>query len=175
MRNLKKYIDPAQIREYFLYDPLTGELRWRKLDPLVRNARVGDLAGCSVATEDGRVTVGFKKKLIRSHVIIWAYQTGKWPTCRIDHKNQNASDNRWSNLRLATQGQNTHNSAKPRINNTSGYRGIARTTNSNTWTARIKIDGKAIYLGNYPTKKKAHHAYREASKKIFGMFSPYHD
>ncbi len=176
MRNLKKEINPAILREYFSYDPKTGELRWKKLDHLVRNAKVGDIAGCTVSEEDGRVTVGFKKKLIRAHIIIWAYMTGEWPTHRIDHKNRNPSDNRWENLRVATQSQNMANITRPTKANKSGYRGVhfvKRLSRWSPWCAKIKADGISYTLGHFKTKEEAYEAYKKASKKLRKSFSPY--
>jgi hypothetical protein len=48
---------------------------------------------------------------------------GKWPAAGIDHINGNKSDNRWLNLREATQSQNMTNTGN-RADNSSGYKGV---------------------------------------------------
>ena len=47
-----------------------------------------------------------------AHVAAWRIMTGTWPPIGkvIDHINDNGADNRWSNLRLLSNGANVHRS-----------------------------------------------------------------
>lgn len=40
--------------------------------------------------------------------------------------------------------------------------GVVQTSNSSTFMARISIDGKNKYLGNFPTPEEAHQAWKKA-------------
>jgi hypothetical protein len=164
-------INTKLIRQYFSYNKSTGELRWKKVDS--RRVKVGDMVGCSVKAEDGRITVGFKGRLIRAHIIVWAHVTGQWPLHRIDHKNRIASDNRWNNLRPVDQSQNMANITRPNKANTSGYRGVSFVPETGKWKARIKCRGKTFVIGSFENKEIAFNAYKKASVNLRGQFSPY--
>ena len=88
----------------------------------------------------------------------------------IDHINRDKLDNRKSNLRTATHGQNNIN-GKIRYDNTSGYRGVSFQKKWNKWVAMIKVNGKHIYLGGYTNPLEASRAYENASRKYFGGFT----
>jgi hypothetical protein len=100
-------ITPQELHNLFDYNPETGNLVWKVFG--ARRRKPGDIAGCIAHSEKGRITVGIRGKLHRAHRIIWAMQTGEWPTNQIDHINENPSDNRWCNLRLATKSENMRN------------------------------------------------------------------
>ncbi len=90
----------------------------------------------------------------------------------IDHKNRNKLDNRRSNLRLATRGQNRANSAL--IQSASGYRGVIPTRNKNTeyqWQAQIQFDKHKFYLGKFTSRELAAKAYNTAAIKYHGEFA----
>lgn len=89
---------------------------------------------------------------------------------QVDHINHNGLDNRRSNLRLATQNQNQHNSTAYK-NNTSGYKGVTWHKQHRKWYAQIVVNNKHIYLGLFTDPKDAHAAYCEAAKKHFGNYA----
>ena len=79
----------------------------------------------------------------------------------IDHSNTNTLDNRSSNLRLATYGQNAHNRKKIK-NATTQYFGIHKNSNTGKWRATIRFERETYYLGEYDDILKAvkvHDAY----------------
>jgi HNH endonuclease/AP2 domain len=159
-------IEPKQLHELFKYNPKTGNLIW--LVPGARRRKVGDIAGCK--STDGRILVGIKGKIYKAHRIIWAMMTGEWPSESIDHINENPSDNRWSNLRLATKSQNMMNISKIK-SNTSGYKGVGWSKSSQKWRAYIKVDKISYHLGLFDTKEKAAEAYADAANKLHGIFA----
>lgn len=89
---------------------------------------------------------------------------------RCDHKNENKLDNRKSNLRICTHGQNLQNRNKP-INNISGYKGVDFSKNLKKYRARICINYKIIHLGYFKTAKEAGISYNKAAKKLHGEFA----
>jgi hypothetical protein len=87
----------------------------------------------------------------------------------IDRRDGDGTNNRWSNLRRATQSQNTANSRRPR-HNTSGYKGVSL-RRSGRWRAIICNKGRWIYLGTFATPEAAHAVYLAAARKLFGEFA----
>lgn len=88
----------------------------------------------------------------------------------VDHANMDRLDNRRSNLRVCTRSQNLGNRSKTK-GNTSGYKGVVKETNANTWKAQITCGGKSLYIGGYKTKEEAAKAYNEKAKELFGPFA----
>lgn len=90
------------------------------------------------------------------------------PDMQVDHKNQNRIDNRRFNLRLATRSQNQANKGVP-VNNTSKYKGV--TFNTGRWEARIRYQGKRLYLGRFTNPLDAAMMYDAASRLLYQDFS----
>ena len=90
----------------------------------------------------------------------------------IDHINGNGLDNRKENLRFCTKRENNANQKK-NINNSSGYKGVAKASNYSysKWRAYIRVDYKQIHLGNHNTPEEAARAYDVAAKKYFGEYA----
>ena len=86
----------------------------------------------------------------------------------VDHINRDKLDNRRSNLRTCTQSQNQMNS-KIRESNTSGYRGVNK--QGERWMARIRMNGKRLFLGLFDTPQEASKVYELAAKKHYGEFA----
>ena len=112
---------------------------------LARTWRI-DRRGYIVAT-DNKGQIRFHREVLNAP-----------PGLVVDHINGNTSDNRKSNLRLATVSQNMQNRQGPGRNSPSGYRGVVRSRDSkiNPWAVTATLDGKKYNLGRFPTKEEAH-------------------
>ena len=88
----------------------------------------------------------------------------------IDHANGNGLDNRRSNLRPATNGQNMRN-RRPNINHSSQYKGVQWAPNCGKWRANIKVDGASYTLGFFADEREAAEAYDAAARAAFGEFA----
>ena len=169
---MKKRNDLTQdeVRKLFDYDPETGEVRW-KVERYRKHP--GDIAGC-VYTVDGKrykrvsVSVNYRRYLL--HRIIWLWVTGCWPIDELDHIDGDATNNRWANLREANRHQNGKNiSAK--VNSLIGINGVSFDKKRGNYRARIMVDRKDIYLGNFASIEEATRVRQVASKKYFGSFA----
>jgi AP2 domain./HNH endonuclease. len=58
----------------------------------------------------GHIQLSIDGKTYGAHRLAWLYVYGTWPKYHIDHINRIPSDNRISNLRLATMSENRCNS-----------------------------------------------------------------
>lgn len=88
---------------------------------------------------------------------------------QVDHINRNRLDNRTANLRVVSSAENVHNST--RANGISGYRGVTKSSHSDTWEARIAYKGCRIHLGVFKTKEEAAAARDIATKKYHGKYA----
>lgn len=168
----------ARALEYFNYDQQTGELLVRRRDPsefpkhqyyLKHLHRVGKPAGG--LTTHGYVKVCMDGKYYTVHRLAWLIMTGEWvpyPAYELDHINGDRKDNRWVNLRKVTGTENARNNGRRR-DNTSGVRGVGQ-AHDGKWHARIRNNGRLVYIGRYETIHEAKIA-REAAEKILGYTS----
>ncbi len=85
-----------------------------------------------------------------------------------DHKNGNRLDNRRSNLRNATQSQNSRNTAT-RKDNKLGIKGVS--IHRGRYRARIFNNGKRITLGRFKTPQEAKAAYDKAATDLFQEYA----
>jgi len=146
------------------YDPLSGMFVWR-VSPSER-VRAGSVAGS--LDKDGYRRIHIDGRLYGAHRLAWFHETGKWPDAQIDHRNLNRDDNRFSNLREATNAQNQANS-RARPNNMCGLKGVSRSKLK--WRSRIKLNGKCVNLGQVSCPAAAHFSYIIAANKYFGEYA----
>ncbi len=89
----------------------------------------------------------------------------------VDHVNRDGLDNRKANLRIATNMQNCWNSERGFYNGTSKYKGVRLDKRSGRWYARIKHNGREMYLGSFETEVQAAIAYDDAAQALCGQFA----
>lgn len=161
-------ITQARVRELLHYDPETGVFTWR-VTPSGRpghNRIVGTV--CS-GRSSIRLHIRIDGRIYKAHRLAFLYMAGRWPTEQVDHRDGDGLNNRWSNLREATQSQNKQNTrAAYKNNRSSGLLGVYRSPNkyTNKWFAGITIDHKFLYLGNFPSTTAAHASYLAAKRRF---------
>jgi hypothetical protein len=155
----------SELHEALTYNPNTGEFVWLISDN--QHMCIGEMAGTKEINYYRRIM--YKGVRYKSHRLAWFWMTGAWPKHQIDHINGIKHDNRWSNLREATNMQNQYNT-KIQKSNTSGFKGVHKKTSTGKWVARITIEGKRIYLGEFNTPQEANEsciAIRKYTHKEF--------
>lgn len=153
-------VDAPIAREFMEYDPETGVCRWKSRNRKWfqrendRKRFESRNAGKEISRRNagGYLIVKVKYTSYLLHRLIWLIQTGDWPKDGIDHINGNPSDNRWTNLREATQSENNRNRRMSR-NNTSGHNNVS--FKNGKWRARIILGNEDIHLGVYDKEKDA--------------------
>lgn len=165
----------AHIREIFSYDSETGQLQWKVAHGQGNRFPAGQVAG-TPTVPDGYLAVCFsfegEKQCLKAHRVCWYLATGEWPMLYIDHINGQPTDNRISNLRLATKQQNNAN-RKASSRCKSGVMGVHKLA-SGRWCASIsKGNGSARQIGIYATKEEAGEAYFRAAQERYGEFACY--
>lgn len=163
MLTADKLPSPARIKELFNYDPAAGVLTWAVC--ISNRAGVGAVAG---ANSDGRLIVGIGGVRLKAHRIIWCWMKGEWPDRQIDHRNLDGTDNRWENLRLATNSQNGANRGA-QVNNSGGVKGVY--PNGSGYMSRISKGGTDYYLGTFRSEELAAAAYDAKARELFGEFA----
>jgi hypothetical protein len=144
----------AKIAATFDFNPSTGELI-RKSNG--RTMKSQNTNGYYVVRVDG--------DSFTAHRIIWKLLYGYDPTADIDHIDGVKTNNRPSNLRLASAAQNSVNR---KGTGASGYRGVS--FSRGRWHAAMRVNGKRFYLGASHCLEDAAALYREAAQKVHGDF-----
>lgn len=168
MTRLKTSLSARRLRELLNYNPATGIFTWRRDADGRQNPYAGrERAGSLRPTGYRAICVDYE--LYQEHRLAWLYVHGAWPSEHIDHINRDTSDNRISNLRQASRGQNLAN-MKCHKDSASGYKGASFHKRLG-WFARICVNRKHHFLGYHPSAEAAHAAYVEAAKRLRGKFA----
>lgn len=156
-----------RVMEALAYDPETGILR-------NRIARHKSPAGRVLGTPNskGYLTFRFDGGHYLVHRVAFFMMTGEWPKKLIDHEDRDRANNRWSNIRPATYGQNKANST-PGKNNILGVKGVSRRPGGR-FVSRIRHDKRECYLGTFDTRALAAAAYADAAALLHGQFARIH-
>lgn len=157
-------IDQYRLKELLGYHSETGEFTWQVSSGRAKpGLKAGTLSG------KGYLQVSLDGRRYYLHRLAWLYVYGENPPETVDHINRNKTDNRISNLRLASVAQNNRNILS-RKDSSSGARGVRK--DGNKWRAFIQSNGKNKNLGCFPTLELAKAAYQRAARERYGEFSP---
>lgn len=155
-----------RLKQLFHYDPETGVFT-RKLTVSSRALS----GGCSFyKNEHGYRQIRADYRLYRAHHLAWLYMTGAWPDAQIDHIDGNRENNRFANLRPATNAQNGKNRGA-QSNNKLGLKGVSFHKKSRKYRVSIVSDGSYHYLGLFDCPAAAHFSYIIAADKLHGEFA----
>ena len=89
---------------------------------------------------------------------------------RIDHINRNKLDNRKSNLRFASDRNNSHNTMA-RTSNKLKIKGVYWDRVKQRYCTQITVNYKRIHIGSYKVLDDAIIAYNSKALKYFGAFA----
>ncbi len=128
-----------------------------------------------MVTSEGYVETNITEennRRIKLHRFIMDVVDEDWKKVQVDHirGKESRNDNRKSNLRLVTISQNQMN-RKTQNNSLSGVAGVGWNKQRGKWRARIKVNGKEKYLGEFTDFEDAVKARKEAEVKYFGEYA----
>lgn len=176
-------IDSGFLSRVVRYHPETGLLTWKAREP---SAFSGSFPERDCATWNGRFAgkpafdrldghgrkVGMilcpdgRQRTLNAHaVVLFLHGIIVGPDQVVDHINGDPADNRLSNLRVVTQGENMRN-MKRVSTNTSGVPGVGFHKAAGKWTAEIYAQGSKEYLGLFDTRDAAVAARKAAEARL---------
>lgn len=171
-----KDISQKTVQSLLEYNPDTGVLKWKerceslfpkKCYMVAWNKKnAGNRAGSILTNKrtgykNRQITLLGKRRL--EHQVVWLYVKGHPIPTEIDHINQDATDNRWSNMRASNHSLNGRNSTK-KSTNTSGITGVYWHKRAGKWLAYCTCNGECNYLGLHADIKNAEKAVKEFRK-----------
>lgn len=157
-------VSVEDLRRLVKYDPETGEFTH-----LRTRGRAVEGQRADTPRLHGYRSLFINSSEVLAHRAAWALIHGTWPASRLDHISLDKTDNRISNLRLATAMQNRSNTPVHK-NNRLGVKGVAETAQGR-FRATIKVGGKSFFLGVFDTIDEAKDAYATAAQKFFGSYA----
>ena len=164
----------AYLHQCFTYKPRLGTLTWKhRPREHFKNEIIWKRWNKRFAKKNAGATNAYNARIVSVdgvrymvHRLIWVMQTGKEPPNTIDHKGRDRSNNRWNQLRLATDQQQIWNREYPV--GVSGRVGVYPARKR--WIARIKHNYVTTNLGVFDTIDEAAAAYEAAARKLHGEF-----
>lgn len=159
-------VTQERLKQLLHYEPQMGVFTWR----VDRNhlARSGCVAGS--VNSCGYRHIWIDGRQYKASRLAWLYVHGAFPSGLIDHIDRVRTNDRISNLRIASRIENGQNLGV-RKNNKSGFVGVSWHKRTSKWTAQIAINGRKIYLGLFNTAKEAS-AARTIAKAKYHTFHP---
>ena len=156
------------LHTHFNYDPETGIFS-RKIKQSNRTIIGKPLLAGAKNKGQKRIIIHIQGKVYKAHHLAWVYVYGVWPE-EVDHINNDPTDNRISNLRLATRQQNSYNKKMYRKTE-SGIKGVTCDKQRKKWFVKINANKKQIPLGRYDDLKDAERVITKAREQYHGEFA----
>jgi hypothetical protein len=167
------------LKTLFTYNAETGEFTYKKRTPsegrgASETQRWNSRYSCKVAGflfKEGYLGISIYGKQKLLHRMAFLYCHGYLPEV-VDHKDQDVTNNRISNLRPATKSQNAMN-AKTISTNSSGYKGVGFHKKTGKWRGRVMLDKKEYHVGLFETAEEAAEAANAKRAELHGEFASY--
>ena len=160
----------GRLKELLTYDPLTGIFMWREDMPHKSGPRRNGTRAGSV-NNTGYYSIGIDGKYYKASRLAWLYMTGEWPSVDIDHRNRIRTDDRFENLREATQSQNSANKPAHRGKKIP-FKGVYQEKSWGPGFYSVVTKNKKRYReGPFDTAEDAHQDYLTRAALMHGEFS----
>ncbi len=111
------------------------------------------------------------KRAYLAYRLAWLYMTGKYPVDEIDHIDKDHSNDKWSNLRVASRSENERNKGAKK-SNVSGIKGVKFNKNNGRFYVVVIGDGGKKYCGGgFSTAIEAGEVSSKMRKDLHGAFA----
>jgi len=155
------------VKKTFWYDPETGLLYRFKSVPKCKLEQPAGYPQKNCRSGKTYIRVRMNNGQYMAHRLAWVLVHGAWPAGELDHEDGDGTNNRLTNLREVTHGQNQKNMRRP-SHNSSGYVGVVWLKDDKKWSARVYKGNKTICYGVYTDKQDAI-AARKAAEAEHGF------
>jgi hypothetical protein len=161
-------IDIDKLRERIAYDKTKGLFMYLKPS---NSATKGWWEG--TVSAQGYCRLHFGGRGIQAHNVAWMLTYGKITEgLEVDHIDGDRTNNKISNLRLATRSQNLYN--RPNLRgDTSIGKGVSIHRKTGLWRVRLNVNKEQMNFGYYRDLELAELVAQEAISKYHGEFSNY--
>lgn len=136
----EKTLTQNRLKELLNYDPGTGVFAWK-----VSRGRVKAGSLCTCHDRYGYIYIQINGKSYRAHRLAFLYIDGEIPE-QVDHINHIRDDNRWNNIRCASNSINSRNRSLL-ASSLSGIHGVLWKPDRKRWYSYIRVSGELLYLG----------------------------
>lgn len=150
-----------RLREMYAYDPTSGVFTFKTARARGRK-KIGDPVG--IVHKSGYIILWTDGYPVYAHRAAWAMHYGEWPSQVIDHIDGVPGNNCISNLRDVPEDMNRQNKRHAPTYSKSGILGAHPRRNG--FVARIRHQGKSMYLGVFQTSEEAHNAYVQKKREL---------
>lgn len=148
---MPQYVQPLPTKEFLhsrlRYDAVHGHIYWRNGQCAMRRA--------DSEMQNGYARVRFyiegRTRTFPAHRIVWKMIYGADPQPEVDHIDQDRTNNRQFNLRLATKSENASNRSFKKRNLEQGI----YATGSGRYRVQVMINRKTRHLGTYASRQEA--------------------
>jgi hypothetical protein len=165
----KDDITADYVRSILDYDPETGLLTWKRRERVSRQWNTKYAGKEAGVLSLGYIKIRIEKRAYQAHRLIWLMMTGSWPKEQIDHIDMDRSNNRWVNLREASNAENMRNT-KAHIDNSSGFKGVYFVNDRNKFRGSVMINGKISHTKRCETAEEAYEERCALAKRLHGEY-----
>ncbi len=151
-------ISRNELLHLFEYDRMNGILIWK--NPHKKKSSLKGKKWGTFSQKENRCVSSINKIRYKLHQLIWFIEKNEWVNL-IDHIDGDGSNNRITNLRVATTRENSQNLKRHR----NGFLvGATFHKWSGRWRSLIRENGYQTHLGYFNTEQEAHNRYVQELK-----------
>ena len=121
----------------------------------------------------GHHVVGESKMKYVHRIVAELYVPNPDNKTQVDHIDKNKLNNHYTNLRWASNSENSCHRKRNKVGKFSKLKGVSKNGKYPKFKASICVKGKKIFLGYFDTDVEAHEAYCAKAKELHGEFASF--